>query len=168
MFIPAVERRLPMAAALFLVLATACDGPTPTVPDAGEILVSVQTSGGDPDADGYEVVVGSDMRRLLLGPTGSVVIDGLETGTYTVALAAVAENCTVTGANPLTVTVATGTIVIVKFEITCATTGIEITTRTSGSLNPNGHQVMIDNQKSLSWSRMARSSWAVSRRVRIQ
>src|SRR6476646_10242561 len=46
-------------------IETACsDGPT-AAPRRGTILVSTQTSGGDPDLDGYNVVLDTNAVRIL-------------------------------------------------------------------------------------------------------
>src|SRR5438552_4736190 len=59
----------------------------------------------------------------------------------------VASNCTVSGANPRTVTVPAGGTGHADFTIDCApTTGeLVVTTATTGSNLPAGYTVMVDN-----------------------
>ena len=156
------QRRSPVAAIVLMLLGTACrDAPTaPTAPQPGSIRVSVQTSGGDPDNDGYIVVVASEVRRFVSSQSATV-IGGISAGTHTVALEGVAANCTVSGTHPLSVTVPAGQTVDVAFAIVCATTGIEITTRTTGSDTLFGYQLEVDIQSSGSIG--ANSSRVVSR-----
>jgi hypothetical protein len=139
------QRRLPSVAALLVLLAAACsDGPTaPTAP--GNIKVSVQTSGGDPDEDGYDVVVSSEVRQVIASQSVAT-ITGISAGTHTLALERVAPNCTVSGTQPLSVTVPAARTVEIAFVIVCVATGIEVTTRTTGDDNPFGYQLVVYDQ----------------------
>jgi Tol biopolymer transport system component len=133
------RQRLTVATAFVAILAVACsDGPTS--PRLGTIRVSVQTSGGDLDIDGYEFVVDSGTRQYLnssgIGSDGSRRTDGTVTGispgTHVVTLQAVADNCTVSDAGSRSITVTAGQTVNVTYSVVCIATGIEVTTHTSG------------------------------------
>lgn len=140
------RQRRHVAAALLACLGAAC-GDGPTTPRGGALQVTVRTSGGDPDVDGYELVVGSEVRRPFL-PTTTAVVSDISPGTHIVALERVAENCTVSGTHPRPVTVVAGRTVDVGFDVVCTATGISVTTRTSGVDKPDSYQVLVDNQSS--------------------
>jgi len=130
------------AAALLVLLGTACsDGAT--TPDDGRLRVSIQTTGGDRDNDGYTLVVGSNIHRFLFTNTTADV--SIAAGTYTVSLEHVAENCTVSGANPRSVTLTSGQTLDVAFDVVCKATGIIVTTRTSGSDQPDRYQLTMNS-----------------------
>src|SRR5207253_1355742 len=67
----------------------------------------------------------------------TVSAPGIVAGDYTVQLSGVPSNCTVSGANPRTVTVTAGTTTSTTFTVSCtatATTGtLTVTTTTTGS-----------------------------------
>jgi Tol biopolymer transport system component len=144
---------------LLVVLCAACnDGPT--MPQNGTIRVSVKTSGGDLDIDGYQVFVDSTMRRsFFVNDAGD--ISNVGAGAHSVTLKSVAENCTVSGALPRSVTVTAGQITNVAFEITCVATAITITTHVTGSDIDNAYQVVVNDAPSVLVA--ANSSVAVSR-----
>jgi Tol biopolymer transport system component len=88
------------------------------VPAVGSIEVVAATSGVDIDQDGYVASVDGDMRALAVN--GIVRYDPVPAGPHLVSLQGLASNCTVTGANPRTVTVTTGTSVQSRFDVACA------------------------------------------------
>ncbi len=125
--------------AMAAVFSAAC-GDDPTAPvEPGTILVSVQTSGGDPD-NSYELMVGG--ARRIIGGNATVDLN-VNPGPHTVALNLVSENCTLEGQNPRSVTVAAAATVQLAFTIVCETTGIEIHTRTTGPDTPASYQVVV-------------------------
>jgi Tol biopolymer transport system component len=140
---PAVVQRcaaaLP-AAALLLVLA-ACD--EPTAPRVGDLVVAVSTSGEDIDLDGYELTVsGTDARAV--GPNQTLLVRDVPAGTRVVALSGVAENCTVAGGPVREVSVASGSSTSVTFAVTCAATGMHISTLTTGIDLAPGYTVSLN------------------------
>src|SRR5206468_3869622 len=75
----------------------------------GTIKVTAATSGIDLDPNGYTVLVdGGQLQALPLN--GAAIIEGLSGGDHSVGLFGAAGNCTVTGQNPQTVHVTTGSI----------------------------------------------------------
>ena len=130
-------------ATLFMVFAAACAS-EPTGPIPGAIAVFMRTSGGDPYDDKMMVVVDAGAPRPITAH-GSIVFRPISPGTYTVALEGVAGNCTLNGPNPLSVTVPSGKTVDVAVAIDCATTGFQVTTRTTGYANPFNYQVLVDD-----------------------
>src|SRR5213078_3231578 len=85
---------------------------------------------------------------------GSVTFTGLSAGSHSVALSGVASNCTVSGANPQTVTVPSGGTASTTFSVSCAASGggngsLTVTTSTTGSnLDPDGYTVTADGSVS--------------------
>jgi hypothetical protein len=73
------------------------------------------------------------------------VIPGLPTGTHDVQLSGVAQNCTLSGQNPRSVTVIAGNTVDVAFAVACVATGVWVTTATTGlDLDLDGYAVAVD------------------------
>ena len=113
-------------------------------PTTGELVVTTATTGSNLPA-GYTVMVDNGQPKTI-GTTGNVTYPGLAAADHMVALS-VASNCTVSGANPRTVTVPAGGTGHADFTIDCApTTGeLVVTTATTGSNLPAGYTVMVDN-----------------------
>src|SRR5438105_11369932 len=127
----------------------------PTVPPpTGDLTVTAATTGQDLDPDGYTVTVDGGQSRSL-GVNTSTTYNGLTATSHTVELTGVAGNCTVSGQNPRTVSVATsGTTT--TFTITCAalpppTGNLTVTNSTTGQdLDPDGNTVTADGGQSRS------------------
>ena len=82
------------------------------------IFVSAATTGEDLDLDGYQVVVdGGNPQPLAIN--GSVRMGELMSGEHDVALSDVADNCVVSGANPVRVAVLGGLTATADFTVTC-------------------------------------------------
>ena len=138
-------RSLPVAVAVMLL--TACnDGPTE--PQVGNIWVTVSTTGGDHD-DSYRVVLGTGQQSAIAGD-GTVIFNRITAGTVSVALEDVADNCTVSGAHPRSVTVTGRATVEVKFSVVCDATGIAITTLTTGPDAPPPYSIQVGTKASQS------------------
>jgi hypothetical protein len=98
----------------------------------GSLQISAQTTGDDPGVDGYDLTIdGGATRRI--GTTDLITVDNLAAGQHTLQLS-VPANCTVEGANPRTVTVASGSTENVSFPVSCATPSgtVAVTTSTTG------------------------------------
>jgi TolB protein len=114
--------------------------------DVGAIEVTTETSGDDPDADGYQVVVDGGPPAAI-GINGLMTVGGLTSGDHTVALEDVASNCSVAGGNPRTVEVAAGQTAHAVFAVTCSSVAgsIAISASTSGDdLDGDGYEVVLD------------------------
>src|SRR5437868_3253210 len=126
--------------------AVSCAAPPP---QTGNLTVTASTTGSDLDPDGYTVTVDGGATSQPIATNGSVSFTG-PAGDHTVALSGVAANCSVSGANPRTVTVPSGGTVSTTFSVTCAATGggtgsLTVTASTTGSsLDPDGYTVTID------------------------
>src|SRR5688572_21539457 len=80
------------ATALAALLVVACgEGPGSPNPPAGMVRLSVQTSGGDVDLDGFDAVIDGVRRQLVFAGT-TVRIGGLAPGPHRITLERVAEN----------------------------------------------------------------------------
>ena len=87
----------------------------------GAIQVSSTTTGVDLDPNGYTAAADLAMGGGIAVPTnGSATFTQVGPGTQNVTLSGVAANCAVAGANPVSVTVASGATAQVQFAITCA------------------------------------------------
>src|SRR5205085_823129 len=118
-------------------------------PPTGNLTVSASTTGSNLDADGYTATVDGGASQGV-GTNGSVTFTGLSAGSHSVALSGVAANCSVSGANPQTVTVPSGGTATASFTVSCAATGggtgsLTVNTSTTGSnLDPDGYTITID------------------------
>lgn len=85
----------------------------------GSLTVTTSTTGSNLDPDGYTVVVDNGAASQPIPDNGSVTFTG-PAGDHTVGLSGVAANCTVSGANPRTITVPAGRTTSTTFAVTCA------------------------------------------------
>jgi hypothetical protein len=108
------------------------------------VRVTVNTTGGDLDLDGYALTVDA-AGQLRIAVTGTMFLSDLPTGPHDVELIGVAANCAVAGQNPRSVIVRGGETVEVSFAISCVATGVQVTTPTTGiEIDPNGYTVTVD------------------------
>ncbi len=84
----------------------------------GHIKVTVVTTGEDRD-DMYTLAFNGDDRTVLVGPNQFVLLS-LPAATYSVELRDVAANCSVAGANPVSVDVVPGDTVSTGFSVSCS------------------------------------------------
>lgn len=140
-----------IAAGLLVLYGGGCgEGKSPVEPvvsQSGRISVSVQASGGDVDT-GFDVVVGAGGFRRAVSVGGHSAFD-FAAGSHSVRLEGVAQNCSVVSENPLSVFVPAGGIIEITFVVECTTTGIQVTTRTTGTHLPVEHQLLVDNPPSV-------------------
>lgn len=102
--------------ATFLLVGCSSEGPTEPEATDGDIQVTTATTGDDIDP-GYMVMVGSASQAIT--SSGSVTFADLTAGTYSVTLTEVADNCTVTSANPQSAIVVGGETTAVTFDVEC-------------------------------------------------
>ncbi|MBA2558505.1 MAG: hypothetical protein H0V07_01215 [Propionibacteriales bacterium] len=112
---------------------------------SGTIRVSVNTTGGPTDPDGYGVKI-DNRSRSTIGTTGSTSI-AAPAGSRTVELTGVAPNCQVADGRSRPVTVEIGAVQDVSFAVACmATTGsIQVSVTSSGSPPEAGYTVDLDD-----------------------
>ncbi len=116
----------------------------------GIIEVTIQTTGPDPDGDGYELSLDDGPAKPVL-PTSLALFAPVPGGTHTVSLTGTASNCGLAGANPLEVNVEVGglvrTVAHVTMQVRCtAQTGvIRVTAPTTGpDADADGYDVSLD------------------------
>lgn len=99
----------------------------------GSIEVTTTAAGSDLDPDGYGVTIGQNSMGTI-GVAETRTYSDLPAGDYEVSLTGLADNCTLEGSNPRTLTVNAGATTQTTFSVTCApiTGTIEVTTVTSG------------------------------------
>jgi hypothetical protein len=87
-------------------------------PTTGDLTVTTVTTGSDFDPDAYTVAVdGGSGRAIAINQ--SVTFFGLPAGNRSVELGDVADNCSVSGANPRTVNVPAGNTASTTFNVNC-------------------------------------------------
>ena len=96
-----------------------------------DIQVSVSTTGSQPDADGYILMLDGSASQAV-GANGTVVFAGAAVGSHSIELSGLAGNCTVGGPNPQTVNVAAGVNAAISFSVDCPGTQITVSTQVSG------------------------------------
>ena len=111
---------------------------------SGSLAVTTSTTGSNVDPDGYSVTVDGS-RSQAIATNGSVTFSGLSAGDHTVALSGVAGNCSVSGANPQTVSVPAGGTASTTFSVSCSTTSSAVEASGQGQIgngSPSpGHDV---------------------------
>src|SRR5437870_1046652 len=145
------------AAAAALMVAGACNDPQSPrprallgLPDVGALAVTVATSGSNTPS-GYTVTVDGSSSQSV-GANGVATFIGLAPGDHVVLLSGVPSNCSVSGANPRTVSLIAGLVAATTFSVSCTapppppTTGdLTVTTGTSGSnIDADGYTVTVD------------------------
>jgi hypothetical protein len=125
-----LRRSVQLLPPLIIVLAGSCSDDPKNLNDpasTAEIQVNLSTSGQDLDPDGYTVTVeGSNSQSI--GINDQVTFSGLAPGDHQVELTGVASNCTVSGANPRTVSVTAGSTAATTFDVTCTAAGGQVIT----------------------------------------
>src|SRR5947207_15999536 len=122
-------------------------------PTTGNLTVTTSTSGSDVPASYTLNASGpGGSTNQAIGANTSVTFSGVTPGDYTVSLADVAANCTMSGANPRTVAVPPGGTGSTTFAVRCTappTTGIlTVTTSPTTSSLPSGYTVTVDRSQS--------------------
>src|SRR5204863_9641669 len=93
----------------------------PTGGGTGSLTVTTSTTGSNLDPDGYTITIDGSFSQPI-ATNASLTFTG-PSGDHTLALSGVASNCTVSGANPRTVTVPSGGTTTTTFSVSCAATG---------------------------------------------
>src|SRR6266550_1302156 len=122
-------------------------------PATGNLTVTTSTTGSNqPSSYTLNASGPGGSTTQAIAPNTSVTFSAIATGDYTVSLSDVPANCTLSGANPRTVTVPSGGTGATTFSVSCAattTTGsLTVTTTTSGSSQPSGYTVTVDASQS--------------------
>lgn len=130
-------------AALILAMglaASACgDSPNPVdPPTTGSLTIKVETVGSMPDPDGYRITR-TGGEPVALGVNGSVTVESLTPGSYTLSLDKASLYCAVEdGGSTRTASVAAGDDAEVTFRVRCERNGVAYL-KTTG----NAHSLLI-------------------------
>jgi Tol biopolymer transport system component len=111
---------------------------------SGSIELTATTSGESPDTDGYMVSLDGGSGQVLAS-SGTLRFAGVIAGDHRLSLSGVAPNCRVTGENPRTVRVGSGSTRI-GLEVDCGSpTGTVVVASVTGGLHPDpdGYTVSI-------------------------
>jgi hypothetical protein len=113
----------------------------------GRILVTVHTSGAEPQSDEYLLTL-NGARPLAITPNGSAVFDDVPEGTHVIHLFSLADNCAVSGSpNSRSVRIVGGGLVEISFSVACSlpeTGGFRIVVSTSGTpLDDDGYGLSV-------------------------
>ncbi len=132
-------------------------------PATGDLTIATHTTGsGIPASYTLNASGPGGSTTQPIDPNTSVTFSGITSGDYTASLSDVPANCTLSGANPRTVTVPAGGTGSTTFSVTCSattTTGnLNVTTSTMGSSQPSGYTVTVDQNQSQSQAIGANSS----------
>ena len=128
-----------------------CTGGAP--PSTGDLDVTTATTGTQLDPDDYLSVLDGSTERVI-GINETIRFSGLAPGAHTVMLDGVAANCTVSGANPRSVTVVAGTVTSTTFSVSCgggqsgSTGNLDVTTITTGTnLDSDDYLSVLDGTR---------------------
>ncbi len=129
-----------------------CSAPTP---DAGSIEVTTATTGSDPD-DGYTVTVDGGTAQSI-GANATISLANVAAAEHQVRLQGIADNCTVQGANPVRVTVASGAVGRAAFQLTCTARPpqpgtLRVSVTTTGASQDGSYTVSVDGGTALTLS----------------
>jgi len=84
----------------------------------GTLAVGVETTGPNPDPNGYLVMLDESMSTTIPS-TGEAAFNGVATGLYSIRLEDVDPPCTVQGIHPLSLYVFPDTTVLAEFDVDC-------------------------------------------------
>lgn len=130
----------------WLVTTLALNTAQPPQSSPGNLTTTTTTSGGaSMDPNGYTVTVDAGASQPI-AVNGSVTFAGLAAGDHNVALSDLAANCTLSSANPQTVSVPSGATATAAFSVTCAplTGDLTVNTTSAGSSIPSTYTVNVD------------------------
>lgn len=109
----------------------------------GDLRVNVQTTGADPDLNGYFVTFNGQPIDII-GPNGTVNLLFIPPGVYSIGLVDVAGNCTAPAAQQANIT--TGQLTTINFTVTCGAISVFrfVTSIAGVDRDPDGLLVHID------------------------
>ncbi len=111
-----------MAGAL-LLLAGCDDNDDPMAPETGTLEVEVTVTGDGTDEDGFQLQLDDASATHPVSPENPLTLEDVDSGDHSAELMDIADNCTVSGDNPRTVTVDPDATETVTFDVTCETSG---------------------------------------------
>jgi len=112
-----------------------------TGPALGSLKVSIVTEGGDPDEDGYSLVI--DSNRIAMGPVATFHVTVTAQHPHLLSLEGIADNCAIEGDPPRSITIRPDEMAEVAFVVKCDATGIVVTSHGSGPDQPSSYLVAM-------------------------
>lgn len=112
----------------------------------GSLVATTATTGVDLDPDGYAVEVDGSVSQAI-GLDQTISINSVPAGDRSVELTGLANNCSVVGDNPRTVTVPVGAAVQTDFDVECVDIvgTVDVVTSTTGQdIDPSGYTVRVE------------------------
>jgi len=112
----------------------------------GSLVATTVTTGVDLDPDGYTVEVNGSISQAI-GLDETVTINNVPAGDQLAELTGLANNCSVVGDNPRTVTVPVGAAVQADFDVECVDIvgTVDVITSTTGEdIDPSGYTVRVE------------------------
>jgi len=120
----------------------------------GTLEVMLSTTGNGTDDDGYTLDLG-DVVSQSVDINGAATFDDVDEGTYDLTLSGLADGCTVSGDNPISVDIAADDTTSAKFDVSCTKpkSGVIVFSKTSNqqtdvySMNADGtnQEQLTDN-----------------------
>ncbi|HST62323.1 MAG TPA: hypothetical protein VLK84_26705 [Longimicrobium sp.] len=124
-------RKAALVAAAVLLAGACGDDPNPVEPPTtGSLTITVETVGGLPDPNGYQVTR-TGAAPLELPVNGSVRLDSLAPGSYSFALGKASLYCTVENGTTRDAQVVAGQTAQVSFRVRCERNGLAYVAGTS-------------------------------------
>jgi len=84
----------------------------------GTLKLTTTTSGSDKDSDGYSYSVDGNGSQSV-GNSETVIVSDLEKGSHDVELSGMADNCSISGQNPRSVSITAGDTTSTTFDVSC-------------------------------------------------
>ncbi len=117
-----------------------------TVPQLGTLEITTNTSGPEPDPDGYLVSL-DGTEPIAVEPNAVLRLTDLAPGPHSLELSGLAGNCTVPAGTRIDVSVAADEVAAANYAITCGpiTGTIQVTTTSTGDpADSNGYRLLLD------------------------
>jgi hypothetical protein len=144
--------RMTIFSTAFLLLVSCGDGGSggrdPVEPSTGLLEITIATSGATPTGSGYTYILDNNPARPIAFNT-TIQLRGLFTGTHTIELTGLPQECAVAGQNPVTANVTSDVPATALFEVSCVEPGlgsITVTTATSGPGAAINYALLVDGE----------------------
>jgi TolB protein len=112
------------------------------------LRITTNTAGVQLDPDGYTITIDAASSSTPIGTNATTTITGVTAEDHAVRLNGLAPNCSVSGPNPQFVTVGSGAVLDVLFNVTCGPTAgdIRVIAQTTGQdIDADGYTFVLDN-----------------------
>ena len=122
-----MHRYTPIVCSLMLIILVACggdDSPTNSNPDpestvnTGTLELTISSTGSDIDGDGYVLSI-NDTSSQNVQTDETVLINDLSEGSHQMELSGLSDNCSVSGNNPITISITAGQTTTSTLSVNC-------------------------------------------------